>query len=216
MNTIRVISSISFNSPSFFEATIRRMVDCKGQIIDWAHWIVHRPDTDQRKEHIHFVLKPSRRVDTNWLRQQFIETPDAHIAAKCARGEALTEDDLKPLGVMPFRQTVNMADWLLYSVHHVGYLFRKGQSRNEQYSFDDIKSTSHELLHEQWLESQDPLESITQRVIELYTVQQMSYGEILKTCIVPPNLVYYFKTMLENLDDSTVKRKRKWKEDLTI
>lgn len=216
MNTIRVISSISWNTPSFFEAKIQELSSGKGQLIDWCHWIYHKADSDQNKNHIHFVLKPSRRIDTNWLRQQFVEPSDAIVKAKFERGETVTQDDLKPLGVMPFRQTTQMGDWLLYAVHDVGYLFKKGQSRNVRYSRSDLRSTSEELLEEQWLEAQDPIVSMTQRVVELYTVESMTFSEILQTGMVPPNLVYYFKQVLEGLDNTTVKRKGKWLEGVTL
>lgn len=213
MNTIRVISSISWNTVSFFEEKIRSLsTPGKGQLVDWAHWIWHEPDTDQGKAHIHFVLKPSRRIDTNWLRQQFVEPSDAFVAAKYARGETITIEDAKPLGVAPFRQTSSISDWLRYSVHDEAYLLRKGQTRTFHYKFEDLHTTSQELLNEQWLDSEDPLVHLTQRVIDLYTVEHKSLSEIMQLGLIVPNMLYYFKTLLENLDTPSPKRRDKWNE----
>lgn len=218
MNTISTVSSISFNTPTFFEMKIKELSQLgKGQVIDWCHWVVHEPDTDQRKTHIHFVLKPSRRVDTNWLRQQFIEPVSAdYIKSLFEAGKQVTENDAKPLGCMPFQKTTSMTDWLLYAIHDVGYLFKKGQSRNTHYERSAVKSTDPEFLSAQWEETADPLQAMSQKVVELYTVQQYSFSDILQMGLIAPNLVYYFKTLLEGLDEGKVKRKKPWNEDLKV
>lgn len=219
MNTISTISNISFNTPDFFELKIRELCkQVKGQVLDWAHWIVHQPDTDQSKAHIHFVCKPSRRVDTNWLRSQFVEPvpPDMVKERLAAAGDNITEslivDISKPLGVLPFVKTSSMTDWLLYAVHDVAYLFKKGQSRNIRYERSDVKSTDPDFLSAQWEETADPLQALTKRVVDMYTIDQMSLGEIMQTGIIPPNLVYYFRTILEDVGGCKVKRRGKWQE----
>lgn len=219
MNTISTISSVSFNTSKFFELKISELTKPgKGQVLDWAHWIEHKPDTDQKKPHIHFVCKPSRRVDTNWLRSQFVEpvSPDMVKERIKAAGENLTEsmiiDMSKPLGTLPFVKTSSMTDWLLYAVHDVAYLFKKGQSRTTHYEQKDVKSTDPDFLSAQWEETADPLQALTKRVVDMYTVEQMSFGEILQTGIVAPNLVYYFRTILEDIGGGKVKRRNKWNE----
>ena len=40
MNTISTVSSISFNTPTFFEMKIKELSQLgKGQVIDWCHWV---------------------------------------------------------------------------------------------------------------------------------------------------------------------------------
>lgn len=213
MNTISVISSISFNSVAFFEAKVSELTRLgKGQIADWCHWIVHQPDTDQKKSHIHFVLKPSRRIDTNSLRQEFLESPSADYVERRIKDGIALIDAVKPFGVMPFTKTTSISDWLLYAVHDVGYLFRKGYNRNTRYDRADVKSTDPDFLASQWDEATDPLQSMTRKVVELYTVQQMSFSEILQLGIIPPNLTYHFKQIVEGLSEP-VKRRGKWIED---
>lgn len=213
MNTIRTISNVSFNSVEFFESKIRELTSPgKGQVLDWAHWIVHQPDTDQSKAHIHFVCKPSRRIDTNELRQQFLEpiTDTEFIQAELAKGQK-PEDILKPRGVLPFQITTSMTDWLLYAVHDVKYLYKKGQNRKTHYKREDVKSTDPEFLNTQWEETNDPLQALTERVVQMYTIEQMSMAEIMRTGMIAPNQVYYFRTLLESIDGPVV-RKSKWNE----
>lgn len=212
MNTISVISSVSFNTPQFFEMKIRELTDEKSRILDWCHWIVHKPDTDQTKPHIHFVCKPSYRIDTNALRNAFKEPVTVEYLAQIMEHRLLTKDDEKPLGCLPFVKTTSMSDWLLYGIHDEGYLFKKGQSRNTHYQREDVKSTDPDFLSVQWEETIDPLQALTQRVIYLATVEHMGLGDILQTGIVPPNLVFYFKTLLDSRSNEVVRRAR-WVED---
>lgn len=215
MNTIRVISSISFNTVPFFESVVNRL--CRAgsaadgkQVLDWCHWIVHSPDSDQSKVHIHFVCKPSRRIDTNDLRKFFVEPVDALINERLARGEIkeVKPDDLKPLNCLPFNITQTMRDWLLYAIHDYHYLFQKGQSRTVHYKQEDVKSTEPEFLKSQFEECADPIQKLTQRVVDMYTLEQMTFSEIMMTNLIPPSLVYYFKTLVEGLGEPRTIRKK--------
>lgn len=188
MNTISLISSISYNTPEFFEEKIKSLCGEKS-VLDWCHWIVHQPETDERKSHIHFVCKPSRRVDTQILRKEFIEPVNPlELEMRSKNGEEITQDDLKPLGVLPFDKTKAVSDWLLYAVHDEGYLFQKGQSRSLRYNKSDVQSTDPEYLKEQWNEATNPLVRLCERIVEL-KAQELSFGQILSTGIIPPNLV---------------------------
>lgn len=190
MNTISTISNISFNTPEFFRLKIESLV--KAGVLDWAHWILHEPDTDQRKAHIHFVCKPSKRIDTNALRKEFQEPI---TAAYIQSLENPTIDDCKPLGCLPFEKTSSMTDWLLYAIHDEKYLFRKGQSRNIHYPREAVQSTDPDFLAQQWEDTADPLDALTARVIQLLTVENYTFSQILSTGIIPPNLVYYYKEL---------------------
>lgn len=206
MNTIRVISSISFNTQPFFESVVGRL--CKGdgdskQILDWCHWVQHQPDSDQRKPHIHFVCKPSRRIDTNDLRKMFIEPQDQIIADRFARGEIkeVRPEDLRPLGCLPFQATASMRDWLLYAIHDYHYLFTKGQQRTVHYERADVKSTDPDYLAEQWQETEDPIQRMTDSVVKMLTIEQMTYSQVLQTGLIPPNMAYYFKLIAEGIEE---------------
>lgn len=213
MNTISTISSVSFNTPEFFELKIKELTKEDSRILDWAHWIIHQPDSDQTKPHIHFVVKPSHRIDTNALRNAFKEPVTPSRLAEIAELRMLTADDAKPLGCLPFQKTSSMTDWLLYAIHDEGYLFKKGQHRKTHYSRDAVKSTDPDFLNAQWEETIDPMQALTERVLLLYNIEHFTFSQILQTGIVPPNLVYYFKTMLEVSPHSVV-RHSKWVEEV--
>lgn len=135
MQTIKTISNISYNSLPFFESKIFDLV--KRGIIDWAYWVCHVADTDETKDHIHFVLKPSKRLDTFQLKNEFNELDPLKPS--------------KPLSVTSkWNYTNSMEDWLLYAVHDEAYLASKGQRRNVHYAFEDLKSTDEDALRADW------------------------------------------------------------------
>lgn len=136
MQTIRTISNISYNTTSFFRHTINRLVDMG--VIDWAYWIYHMPDVDEEKGHIHFVLKPSKRLDTTELRKCFMELDPTNPLPLCCTT------------VWRFTPPEHMDDWLLYVVHDIGYLASKGQKRNIHYGFDDLRATDMDALRNDW------------------------------------------------------------------
>lgn len=135
MRTKRTISNISYNSPLHFAECISSLVQRK--VIDWCHWIVHQPDTDETKQHIHFVLQPSSSLDTTDLRKFFYETD--------------IENPSKPLTcTMKWLYTSSLDDWLLYAVHDPYYLASKGQRRNIQYAYTNICTTDEDALRADW------------------------------------------------------------------
>lgn len=137
MRTSRVISNISYNTPAFFENVVMSLYE--RHVIDWCYWILHKADVDELKNHIHFVLKPSRQVDTFDLKKEFDEFDVSHPS--------------KPLSCTSswhFVVTGHLDDWLLYAVHDVGYLASKGQKRNFTYSFDNLCATDYDALRYDW------------------------------------------------------------------
>ena len=135
MQTIRTISNIAYNSAPFFQNVIESLVT-RG-IIDWAYWIHHEPDVDERKPHIHFVLKPSKRLNTQDLAKAFHEFDPTHPD--------------KPLGcTSKWFNTNSLDDWLLYAVHDASYLASKGQVRNLHYQYEDLCATDPDALRYDW------------------------------------------------------------------
>lgn len=135
MQTTRIISNISYNTPEHFCKTVYDLLN--RHVIDWCYWIFHKADKDELKDHIHFVLKPSSRVDTASLRDAFNE-----LDPSCPS---------KPLTcTMRWNFTSSMDDWLLYAVHDAGYLASKGQVRNYHYEYDDLCTTDPDALLEDW------------------------------------------------------------------
>lgn len=131
MQTIRVISNISYNTIKYFESKITELVSRR--IIDWAYWVFHLPDEDELKEHIHFVLKPSKRLETADLRDFFKEIDPNHEKPRTCTAR--------------WQPTNSMDDWLLYAKHDPAYLMSKGQYRRYHYKWEDIKATDEDALH---------------------------------------------------------------------
>lgn len=134
MKTIRVLSNISYNSYDFFVFKINEFYE-RG-LIDWCYWILHTPEEDEEKEHIHFVFKPSTRIDTMDFRQMLYEYDGINP---------------KPLTCTPkFEPTNSMDDWLLYAVHDIPYLRSKGQWRKFHYDYKDLCATDKTCLKQDW------------------------------------------------------------------
>lgn len=133
MKTSRTISNISYNSMAHFETCVKSLWGCG--VIEWAYWIYHKADTDETKDHIHFVLRPSSRVDTTELRKLFFEVDPTH-------------PDLPLTCTCKWNFTNSMDDWLLYAIHDINYLKSKGQIRNHFYEWKDIRSTDPDALRQ--------------------------------------------------------------------
>lgn len=135
MKTQRIISNISYNTDQHFSNVIHDLN--KRRVIDWCYWIRHKADKDELKDHIHFVLKPSSRIDTEDLRKALFELDP--------------QNPSKPLTcTMKWNNTTSMADWLLYAVHDKTYLASKSQQRQYRYEYSDLHSTDHDALLEDW------------------------------------------------------------------
>lgn len=132
MQTIRVISNVSYNTPEFFRIKTFELVE-RG-IIDWCYWVYHLADEDELKDHIHMVLKPSKRLDTNDLRKFYNEID--------------TTNSLPRTCTMKWHATNSMDDWLLYAKHDTAYLSSKGQYRRHHYQWEDIQSTDLDSLRQ--------------------------------------------------------------------
>jgi hypothetical protein len=130
MQTIRVISNISYNTLEFFETKINELT--ARRIIDWAYWVYHFADEDELKDHIHFVLKPSKRLETADLRDFFKEIDPNHDKPRTCTAR--------------WQPTNSMDDWLLYAKHDPAYLTSKGQYRRHHYEWKDIKATDEDAL----------------------------------------------------------------------
>lgn len=134
MRTKRLISTIAYNSLAGLEIRFDKLLSAN--LMDWAHYIWHEPEADEEKGHWHIVLQPATTLDTKALSRMFDELPWGQTRA---------------VGCIPWRYSV-LDDWLLYAIHDSAYLASKGQTRKHHYARTDVRSTSPELLAEQWKE----------------------------------------------------------------
>lgn len=186
--TSKLISTISFNTPVFLLRRLNELVD-KG-VIEYAHWIWHRPEQDETKSHAHVLVKPNRRLDTSALRNEFKE---------------LEPGEEKPRGVLPFRTTQKVADWVLYSAHDPLYLARKGEARLEHYDRPDFKSTDEDLFEEDWRDchrSDDSKLALLKDMIRL----NKPWAEVVGMGFLPVNQLFQYKDIFFTLLQHTTDR----------
>lgn len=176
MKTKRLISTISYNTDAFLSATLERLVSAG--LVDWAHWVRHEPEEDEKKSHIHLVVSPAKMVDT--------------AALSAALKEADLSDPAKPpLGVIPWRFCTSLDDWLLYAIHDPDYLISKGQARDYHYDRTAVLSTAPDLLAEQWREVNLSRYGVGSRIAEM--VQEGASWEtvICSGLIKPANWTFW-------------------------
>lgn len=190
MKTTRLISTISYNSLPFLERLFSVLERDK---IEWAHYIQHRPEADGEKPHFHILLQPARSLDTKLLSLMFLE---------------LRWGEEKPVGVMPWR-TSKLDDWLLYAVHDTNYLSAKGQSRKYHYDRSDIRTTSPELLAEQWGEINLSKYGIGAQLREAWE-KGLSWQEVLASGVIPQNGWSYWKEFYYSLIEVGVRGSTGW------
>lgn len=180
MRTRRLISTITYNSLAGLENIFERLL--LGNLIDWAHYIWHEPDCDEEKGHWHVVLQPATTLDTNALRRMFDEVPWGTT---------------KAVGCIPFRNSV-LDDWLLYAIHDALYLASKGQTRKHHYARSDVRSTSPELLREQWKEINLSKYGLGQALAEA-AAKRVPWERLITTGLIPANAWTFWREVYYSL-----------------
>jgi hypothetical protein len=187
MITSKLISTVSWNTPDFLKGKLYDLV--RQNIIEYAHWIWHEPESDQSKAHAHLIIKPNKRLDTSKLRNEFVEP----IA-----GEE------KPRGVNPF-VTSKIGDWVLYGVHDVAYLLRKCQTREHHYEKKDILTTEPDLLDEHWRDCHEGEDRRVEQVIK-FAQQGLSWFDVLQLGIIPINQLFQYRDIFFTAADPHLNR----------
>lgn len=198
MNTTKLVSTIAYNTPDFLAGKLRDLV--RQGIIEYAHWIQHKAEEDEKKDHFHLVLKPNKRLNTGALQNEFKET----VAG---------ED--KPRGVLPF-QSSKMQDWILYAVHDRAYLIRKNkQMRKFQYEKGDIRTTEPDLLDEDWKDAHEGEDTRIGQIIDL-AKKGITWKDVLQMGIIPTNQLFQFREVFFTFyetEENTQRNGRKGHED---
>lgn len=132
MKTSRAIATISFNTPEFLKLKLTELTQAKK--ISFWFFAYHKPEDDEggKKYHNHVYIFPSKMLQTDELKDEFIEYDP--------------KNPEKPLGCISFKFS-KFADAYLYFIHDKKYLAMKGQSRKYHYSHEDlITSDDDDLL----------------------------------------------------------------------
>lgn len=145
MKTRRVLSNISFNTPSYFRKISLDLV--ADGYFDYIYWICHHADTDDKKDHIHFLFQPSKSLETSSIIEKYLQFD---ISFPADNSLSFVLNDYRPLKpTFKFNPVNSLDDWLLYCCHNVDYLSSKGLKRNYYYKWTDFQSTdSDSLIHD--------------------------------------------------------------------
>lgn len=179
MATKKPSSSISFNTMPFLEETLSTAV-AEGHIFFYA-FIKHYAEEDTKKDHFHLFVSPSKPLDMLAFRRLFIEP---------------VSDD-KPLCCLPF-QSSKIGDWLLYALHDITYLNKRGLVRLNHYSIEDVITNDDEFLLQSY---HDAKESISDNRMNLFLSEMRNgstFGDILRSGIVPPNQIVYWEKVYKS------------------
>jgi len=130
MKTSKPFSTVSFNSPVFLTKKLMEF-EKKRKILFWCY-IIHDPEEDEKKRHIHVFCVPNGKVDTD----QFIDEL-----------EEIDPNNKIPLKSLPCNSS-KFDDFYLYNLHDSNYLASKGQSRKLHYKKEDFAVSSEEQFSE--------------------------------------------------------------------
>ena len=187
MRTRRLLSTISFNSPDFFKLTCERLR--ASGVIELAYWVVHHPEDDEKKAHIHACMLPARVLDTIKLEKQF---------------EELVPGESEPRRVLPFYVVSKFADWFLYSSHNAGYLASKGQLRRFSYALDEFGATCKERLLED-VKMIDMRPFKVWALVNAAVASGQSWDDLMASGGIPPHNWLYFKELYNAARHRTVR-----------
>lgn len=148
MRTTKPVSTISFNSIDFLKMKLDSLV--KAKLLSFYSFIKHLPEDDEKKEHIHVFMEPSKMLQTDDLREELREFDIKHPD--------------KPLGTISF-QSSKFGDWYLYSIHDKRYLATKNQVRKYHYCRNDVIASDYDDLD--------------YRIAQIDMLSLMPYGEML-------------------------------------
>lgn len=148
MITRKSISTISFNTPEHLEKVLKRLTFEK-TLTFWC-FIKHKAEDDEggKKDHIHLYIEPSKKVDTELLRDLFKEV-DRELAPDSiseSTEEITLMKDTRFLGVLPFTNS-RFDDWEQYVLHDPLYLRQHLQERKFQYSTADLVNSDQDYLN---------------------------------------------------------------------
>lgn len=190
MRTTKPISTVTYNTPAYLRIKLDELVAAK-KISFWA-FISHKPEEDEKKQHIHIYAEPSRMLQTDDLRD-FLKEVDPKNPAK-------------PLTCISWRSS-KFDDWYLYSLHDVRYLMSKGQSRKYHYTRDNMTTSDLDDLDDH-IQRIDMLSLTPYEIVREAVEQGQSFEALVSTGRIPIQQIRNFQLAFEALN-CTLKRTHK-------
>lgn len=174
MSTKKPFSTISFNSETFLRSVLSSLE--KDGSLQYYAFIKHYAEEDTKKDHYHIFFLPAKPLDPISLRKKFIE---------------LVIGD-KPLQCLPF-QPSKISDWILYALHDITYLNKKGLVRLNHYSIEEIITNDDDFTLQSYYDAKETFNDNRLTLFLNAMKQGMTFGAILRQGIVPPNQIVYWE-----------------------
>lgn len=133
MNTSKSISTISYNSEDFLLLKLKELYN--NRMISDYMYILHSPEDDELKFHIHLWIQPNKKIDTVELQEMFKE---------------VDPNNPKPLGCIDFRKS-DIDNWILYNQHFRPYLVSKLEDRKKYYQKEDFRFFDEDTFNYNYL-----------------------------------------------------------------
>lgn len=192
MRTSKPFSTISYNSKSFLTNKLNELI--QNRTIDFWAFIEHLPEEDEKKNHIHLYVIPSKLVDT------FNFTKDLEELDK-------TDPTKKPLGCIMCKSS-KFDDWYLYGLHDKNYLASKGQTRKYHYKREEFVTANDDYFNE-IIHTIDYSKFNRFELIQDYVNAGFSFPYLVKSGVVPVQLIKQYEqmyTILFNLRQNELNR----------
>lgn len=186
MRTRSPISTISYNTPSYLRQKLEELRRAK--IISCWFFVCHKAEEDEKKDHIHLYIEPSKQLQTDDLAEEFIQP---------VPGE-------KPLKCLSWHSS-KFNDWYLYSIHDMVYLASKQQSRYYTYTQDDVVSWDDDDLADRVHEVSQLSDSPYAKLISAIE-QGLSWEEVVRRGYVPLPLIKQYEAAWFALNSGDVQR----------
>lgn len=186
MKTSKPISTISYNSPGYLVDRLNELTNAKKPIIEFWAFIVHQPEEDGEKEHIHLYIKPSKLLQTTDLNEYFLE-PDS--------------TNPRPRGCMPFESS-KWSDWYLYALHHPVYLERKLMTRKFTYTRDEVITSDPDYMEQLISSIQEESLTLNDKIVKLFHMGY-TYDDMLIKGYIPIQQAFNAKLLIDALSHMT-------------
>lgn len=196
MRTSRPIATISYNTADYLNTVLGELTR-KRAITFWA-WVEHYPEDDETKAHKHLYIVPNGQIDTDTLREQFVQVD-------------LTNPTLKPLGTLNFRPS-KFVDWYLYALHDSTYLETKGQARRYHYTLDDVVTSDHDELVEE-IHMMDLSKINRSLILKTAAESGLPFAELLAKGQIPLQQTPAYRMAYEAIQTYTYRNGREGHED---
>ena len=179
MRTQQPLSFISWNTESFLRDVLELLV--LERKIDFYCYIFHLKEEEEKKDHFHVFILPSRVLDTDVLKPMFTQVVPGEQPIKVAR-------------ISPSK----WYDWYWYGLHDPRYLQQKClDGRLHIYSKDDFKYNNEDLFTDLVLTTpkpKNPCDNLREAV-----VRKVPFDYLLDSGMIPINQIKQYECAYNKL-----------------